>query len=77
DQHVIRAFAIYKSTDFEEIETLRQMKTLNKTHKLIIKQYKDWLISKELTEDLRIVKDYTYHIDKLLFATGKAIKLSG
>lgn len=74
DQHVIRAFAIYKLTDIEQTKALRQMEIIDKRHKLIIRQYKEWLTSDELTHELRNEKDYTYHIDKLLFATGKTIK---
>lgn len=74
DQHVIRAFAIYKSTDLEQVARLRQLKMIDKRHKSIIQKYKEWLTSPELTSELKNEKDYTYHIDKLLFATGKTIK---
>ena len=74
DQHVIRAFAIYISTDILQTTTLRKLEILDKRHKRIIQQYKDWLTSDELTNELKKAKDYTYHIDKLLFATGKTIK---
>jgi hypothetical protein len=77
DQHVIRAFAIHKMTDFEQVTTLRQMKIIDQRHKYIIQQYKDWLTSNELTNELKSIIDYTYHIDKLLFATGKSIKQHG
>ena len=74
DQHVIRAYAIYCSTDSENVEILRKLETIDKTHKLIIKEYINWLTSDNLTIELKKEKDYTYHIDKLLFATGKTIK---
>jgi hypothetical protein len=75
DQHVIRAYAIYYSSDNEEeVKKLRKLETLNKTHKPIINNYIKWLTSDELTNELRGEKDYSYHIDKLLFATGKTIK---
>jgi hypothetical protein len=74
DQHVIRAFAIHKMTDLEQVTTLRQMEIIGKRHKSIIKQYKDWLTSDELTSELKNINDYTYYIDKLLYATGKTIK---
>jgi hypothetical protein len=74
DQHVIRAYAIYCSTDTVEFEKLRKIETLDKTHKTIINEYKTWLTSDNLKQELRAEKDYTYYIDKLLFATGKTIK---
>ncbi|PKP45935.1 MAG: hypothetical protein CVT94_16320 [Bacteroidetes bacterium HGW-Bacteroidetes-11] len=74
DQHVIRAFAIYKLIDIDQTKALRQIEIIDKRHKIIISQYKEWLTSDELTHELRNETDYTYHIDKLLFATGKTIK---
>jgi hypothetical protein len=74
DQHVIRAFAIYNMTDTSQITTLRKMEVLSKKHKITINEYKNWLISDDLTSELRSETDYSYHIDKLLFATGKTIK---
>lgn len=74
DQHVIRAYAIYCSTDNAEVQRLRKFETLDKNHKPIINEYKTWLTSDNLRQELRTEKDYTYYIDKLLFATGKTIK---
>jgi hypothetical protein len=74
DQHVIRAYSIYCLTDSENVETLRKLETVDKTHKPIIKEYKNWLTSDNITIELKKEKEYTYHIDKLLFATGKTIK---
>lgn len=74
DQHVIRAFAVYNETDNSQIKDLRKIETLNKKHKVIINDYKKWLTSDNLTTELRSEIDYSYHIDKLLFATGKTIK---
>jgi len=74
DQHVLRAFAVYKSTDDNNIETLQKLETLKNTHKTIINDYINWLQSDELTIELKAISDYTYFIDKLLFATGKTIK---
>jgi hypothetical protein len=76
DQHVIRAFAIHSSTSSEAISGFRKLEILNKNHKPIIKKYKDWLTSDNLTKELKNQTDYTYHIDKLLFATGKTIKFT-
>lgn len=74
DQHVIRAFAVYKSTDDTNVEKLRKLETLKKTHKTLISDYINWLQGNELTNEIKSIADYTYFIDKLLFATGKTIK---
>ena len=74
DQHVIRAFSVYKTTDNNTVEKLQKLETLNKTHKTQIAEYISWLQSTELTNEIKSLADYSYHIDKLLFATGKTIK---
>ena len=80
DQHVIRAFSVYKAEEEKEQEEWRgfdgQMgsKDKIKIYKDQISKYIDWLVSGELKEELRLEKDYTYYIDRILFATGKAIK---
>ena len=74
DQHVIRAFAVYNSKDISRMKSLRQIQKLDKDHNDFIKWYKEWLVSDALTTELRRETDYSYHIDKLLFATGKTIK---
>lgn len=74
DQHVIRAFGIYKATNLDEITRLRHMKIIDKTHIDIIEAYKVWLISDAIHDELKNNVDYTYYIDNLLFATGKIIK---
>lgn len=74
DQHVIRAYAVYKSNDNNNVEKLQKLETLNKTHKALIADYINWLKSDELKKELRDIPEYTYFIDKLLFATGKTIK---
>ncbi|MDZ7899302.1 MAG: hypothetical protein U5N85_14925 [Arcicella sp.] len=75
DQHVIRAFLIYKLDDKFQATEFRQIETINKNHKQTIEEYKKWLVSDELTQELRNQLDYSYFIDKLLFATGKSIKM--
>lgn len=75
DQHVIRAFGIYKATNLDEITRLRHMKIIDKTHIDIIEAYKVWLNSDAIHDELKNNVDYTYYIDNLLFATGKTIKL--
>ena len=81
DQHVLRAFGIYRALkseerDLEEINRLISLGTLKKKDKPLIAAYKDWLKS-GLTEELRAYADYTYHVDKVLFAVGKKIKTDG
>jgi hypothetical protein len=76
DQHVIRAYAVYRSTNLQEVQKWRKMDAINKKHKGIIEGYKEWLLSDNLNNELRKEVDYTYYIDKLLFATGKTIKKS-
>lgn len=76
DQHVIRAFAVYKTktTDQEKIKTWLELQPINSKHKDIIGQYKGWLDSTELKKELKSIIDYSDYLDKLLFATGKTIK---
>lgn len=74
DQHVLRAFAIYKDKDENEVERLRRKDSVNKSDRKLIQEYKDWLRS-DIKPELRDEKDYTYHIDQVLFALGKTIKL--
>lgn len=69
-----RAFLIYELYDFRRATEFKQIEAINKNHKQIIEEYKEWLVSDELTQELRNQLDYSYFIDKLLFATGKTIK---
>jgi hypothetical protein len=75
DQHVIRAFIVYNSDDINKLEMLRKFKTFKKSDKDVIIEYKNWLKGDLLSKKLKAIPDYTYHIDKLLFATGKTIKI--
>lgn len=74
DQHVIRAFALYfdSSKDFDQI---RSIGLLNKRHQTYIDAYKNWLNSDEILNELKSQPEYTYYIDQLLFAVGKAVKI--
>jgi hypothetical protein len=74
DQHVIRAFAVYKENEQKEIKSLLELQTINREHKNIIDQYRIWLDSTELKKELKSNIDYSYYLDKLLFAIGKTIK---
>jgi XTP/dITP diphosphohydrolase len=76
DQHVIRAFSIYKVNNLEEVESFRKLNLLDKKHTNIISEYKDWIMQgKNISSHLKLQKDYTYYIDKILFAAGKAVKI--
>lgn len=74
DQHVIRAFAVYKSKDDSELESLKKLDVLKKKHKQLINDYINWLKGDELSVEIKAIPDYAYGIDKILFATGKSIK---
>lgn len=74
DQHVIRAFAVHKTDESSEIEKIQLIKTLNKSHKTTISDYINWLKGSEINDSLKSIENYAYHIDKVLFATGKTIK---
>jgi hypothetical protein len=74
DQHVLRAFGIYKASgDKEKLERLKRLSLITKKEKELIDQYKSWLRT-ELTKELRDQDDYPYYVDKVLFAIGKSIK---
>ena len=74
DQHVLRAFGIYKANgDEKEIERFKRLSLITKNERDLIDAYKKWLQT-GLKEELRNCKDYSYHVDKVLFAVGKSIK---
>jgi hypothetical protein len=74
DQHVLRAFGIFQANgDKEKIEKFQQLSVITKKEKQLIKEYKLWL-SNNLTKELRDIENYTYHVDKVLFAVGKSVK---
>lgn len=77
DQHVLRAFKVFRTdlTDNDEISKSRKLETIDKNHIELIDDYKDWLKSNEISSKLKNKTDYAYHIDKILFAVGKKIKL--
>ncbi|MBC8397353.1 MAG: hypothetical protein H8E16_09690 [Flavobacteriales bacterium] len=78
DQHILRAFMVFefKENDInsEEFNKILKFKTIGKKEKELIVRYKKWLKSDELSKVAEI-KDYAYHIDRILFALGKSIKL--
>ncbi len=75
DQHVLRAFGVYQANlnDQDPADYL-SLKTVTRKHKALIQMYKQWLQSEDIMEELRTIDGYTYHIDKILFAAGKAMK---
>jgi hypothetical protein len=68
DQHVLRAFAVYKETSIEKICNHQKMELINKSNKFLISEYKTWL------SKLKNESGSVYYIDKILFALGKTIK---
>jgi hypothetical protein len=76
DQHVLRAFKVYQSdiNKEDEISNALNLTTVGKKEIKLIKDYKDWLLSDNISSDLKKELDYAYYIDKILFAVGKKIK---
>lgn len=77
DQHVLRAYKVYQtdSNNDNEISNSRLLATIGKWEINLINDYKNWLKSNEISIELKNEKDCAYHIDKILFAVGKKIKL--
>lgn len=75
DQHILRAFALYKTTDVKEVKRWRQFELVKKDHHTLIKDYIVWLHSVAISDELKSIEDYTYYIDRVLFALGKYAKL--
>lgn len=78
DQHVLRAFKVFRTdlTDVEELSKSRKLSTIGKKEIDLISEYKSWLKTDEISIELKNVEDYAYHIDKILFAVGKKIKVN-
>jgi hypothetical protein len=76
DQHVIRAFGVLRSKDDLEIGKHRRLNALNKGHQGLIAAYLDWISSDALKPQLRGLEDYVYGVDQVLFALGRAMKVS-
>jgi hypothetical protein len=74
DQHVLRSFGIYLANrDQNKIEKLKQLSVITKDEKCLINQYKLWLKT-GLNKELRENENYSYYVDKVLFAIGKSVK---
>lgn len=76
DQHVMRAFAVYfYREDPKAVKRYLKMELITKSDHELIKKYKKWL-TEDLTIELRQTPDYTYYVDKVLFALGSYLKHS-
>jgi len=74
DQHVLRAFGIFRADgDKGKLEKLMRLSLITKKEKELIDQYKLWLRT-DLTKELRDIDNYSYYVDKVLFAVGKSVK---
>jgi len=72
DQHVLRSFFVYqKIMNHEEIDKSRKLTLIKKEHLGLINNYKEWLNNLVVSTE----NDYLYHVDKILFALGKTIKI--
>ncbi len=79
DQHVLRAFAIFtkidvKNIDEEKVDIIRRTKNLKVGSVDLIPEYKTWLLKVSQNDEQKNFQDYSYYIDKILFAAGKTIK---
>lgn len=76
DQHVIRAYwANQQVGNKEKFMEVRRFDTITVKQRDLLEEYKRWLISDNLTSSLRKQNDYSYHIDRILYAAGKTIKI--
>ena len=76
DQHTLRCFAVYTSPEdgITGARCLDQINGTNPQHVEWIKYYKAF--SQEISKNLTCEKsDFLYYVDRLLFASGKLIKL--
>lgn len=75
DQHVIRSFRLYKlnkkRSDWDAAVT--GIRSKGKVDEDTIRDYKKWLTSLSMT--LRAHQGYRFHVDKVLFALGRAVKV--
>lgn len=74
DQHIIRAFGLYRAgEDMQKQQYYLKMTAIVKQDLPVIDDYKNWL-KNELNHSLRQEPNYTYPVDKVLFAIGKMVK---
>jgi hypothetical protein len=72
DQHVIRSFRLHELSQKSSQENLTAVRANEKVDEESIQRYVKWL--GELNDDLRSQPGYRFHVDKVLFALGKAVK---
>lgn len=74
DQHVLRAYGVLSDfTDQTDGKRLLTLSLITKKEKVLIDGYKMWLRTK-LTSELRSEPNYSYHVDKVMFAIGRSLK---
>lgn len=74
DQHVLRSFNYW--THIDNPEKAEKITSINKTHKQLIKDYKNWIKGLIANNDLNKMDnpEFLYLLDRILFALGKKIK---
>lgn len=72
DQHVIRAFMLYKNGNKENCEKILSKKTVSAKDKEICLEYINW--QKDRLDKKADPEMFSYHLDRLLFGLGKSIK---
>jgi hypothetical protein len=71
DQHVLRAFGIFKAEDKAKQDEFKKLELIEKKkHSDLINAYKEWLNKHEFSND----PDKMFLIDRLLMSVGRAIK---
>jgi hypothetical protein len=77
DQHVLRAFEIYSLPEYSEhtVNSLRKISIYKKSDKPLLDSYREWF--KKLVDHIpqNEQSDYKEKLDKVLFISGKAIKI--
>ena len=69
DQHILRAFGIYKADNAQQVLEYRKLNTIKKKHLGLIDEYKKWLSGLNVNQS-----SYVKYVDKILFSVGKAVK---
>lgn len=74
DQHVIRAFLSFQASKnkFNNIEKILSKENITKSDKKTCQEYIDWQNNHKLKKAETI--EFTYYVDRLLFALGKYLK---
>jgi len=78
DQHVLRAFNLYRACvggNNHELGRIRRKTILKADDWPAVEDYIEWLSSDELQPGLKSRSGYRFHVDRVLFALGRALKL--